>query len=68
MQTTNHKDIELIDTNQAAIFLNMKVSRLRNLVFIKQIPFFKIGASVRFNKSDLIAWLANKKQGVQNEG
>lgn len=68
MQTTNNKEIELIDTKQAAAYLNMKVSRLRNLVFIKQIPFLKIGASVRFNKSDLVAWLENKKQGVQNEG
>ncbi len=40
-QATYQNCIELIDTKQAATFLNMKVSRLRNLVFKIQ-HFFKV--------------------------
>jgi excisionase family DNA binding protein len=60
---SNNNCVDLIDVQEASIFLNMKKSRLRNLVFQKQIPFLKIGASVRFDKGELLRWLASKKQG-----
>lgn len=46
---------------QAAKFLNLKVSRVRNLIFKKQIPYSKIGATIVFNKRDLLRWLEQKK-------
>lgn len=47
---------------QAANFLNLKVSRLRYEVFKKTIPHYKIGRSIRFSEQDLTAWLNSKKQ------
>lgn len=55
-------DSEILMTiNDASIFLNFKVSRLRSLIFKKEIPFFKIGGSVRFKKADLQKWVDSHK-------
>lgn len=45
---------------QAAYLLNMKESRLKNLVFRKAIPYIKIGHSIRFAKAQLIDWVNAK--------
>lgn len=50
----------LMTTVEAAEFLNLKVSRIRNMVFLKSIPFIKFGASVRFDKSQLESWVKTK--------
>ena len=65
--SSNKDDLCLINIAEAAEFLKMKISRLRNMVFRKELPFFKIGASVRFNKADLLDWLRSKKQEVGHE-
>lgn len=48
---------DLLTVSEAATLLNLKVSRIRNLVFLKRIPFIKIGASVRFSKAALLDWI-----------
>ncbi len=59
--------MNLINIAEASQFLNLKKSRLRHMVFTKQIPFIKIGASVMFNKSDLEIWLSGKKHEAKND-
>jgi len=59
MNTT--QDTSLLTPSEASIFLNVKMSRIRSLVFQKKIPFYKIGASIRFNKSELQKWLEQQK-------
>lgn len=54
------KELELLTIEEASKFLNIKVSNLRSAVFMKKIRYFKIGALIRFNKSDLIQWLDEK--------
>ena len=49
--------IEILTINEAAKFLNMKVSNLRSAVFKRKIPYLKLGALIRFKKSDLVEWL-----------
>ena len=39
----------------------LKKSRIRYLVFARQIPFIKIGRSVFFQGSDLEQWLKSKQ-------
>lgn len=48
---------DLLTVNEASKFLNLKISRIRNLVFHKSIPFIKIGASVVFSKTALNEWV-----------
>ena len=42
--------------SEAAAFLNLKVSKLRMMVFRKEIPFLKFGRLVRFYAQDLEEW------------
>lgn len=52
---------EIMTIDDVCKFLNFKKSRVRYLVFTKNIPFYKIGASIRFNKCDVSNWLEKKK-------
>lgn len=58
---------DLIDINQAATFLNVKVSRLRTAVLQKEVPFLKIGRLIRFDKTDLIKWIEELKTKTQKK-
>ncbi len=49
---------ELLNLNEAAKILSIKVSKLRSLVFKKQINFIKIGRLIRFTKKDLEIFVA----------
>ena len=55
-----YKEPELLTIEEAAQFLNVKVSNLRSAVFRRKIRYFKVGALIRFNKADLILWLEEK--------
>ncbi len=59
----NHIDLMTVD--EAAEFLNLKVSKLRKDIFNKAIPHYKIGALIRFKKEELIKWLDEKVVSVQ---
>lgn len=48
---------KLMTINEASAFLNLKVSKLRSMVFRKEIPFIKFGRLVRFHAQDVEAWL-----------
>lgn len=58
--------MNLINLDQACLFLGLKKSRIRYLVFKRQIPFVKLGATILFNKPDLEKWLQSKKIEVAN--
>lgn len=55
-----YKEPELLTIDEAAQFLNVKVSNLRTAVFRRRIRYFKVGALIRFNKADLVLWLEEK--------
>ncbi len=64
------KQIEkiLLTIEEAAKFLNLKISRLRAAVFKKEITHIKLGRLVRFKIDHLEQWLsAQTKQCVQKE-
>jgi len=58
---------DLLDINQAATFLNVKVSRLRTAILRKEIPFLKIGRLLRFHKRDLEGWIEKLKTVSQKK-
>lgn len=58
---TIENNSDVLTINEAAFFLNLKVSRLYYLRFYNKIPYYKIGASIRFSKSELSEWLKSQK-------
>ena len=53
---------KLLNINEASHYLNLKVSKLRMMVFKREIPLLKIGRLVRFNKQELDNWLEQLKR------
>lgn len=64
----SHSSVEnvsqLLTLNEAATLLNLKISRIRNLIFLKRIPYIKIGASIRFSKSAILDWIQSNSHNV----
>ena len=54
---------KLMTIAETAAYLNVKISKVRSMVFKKQINFYKIGALIRFDVEDLLSWLKSKKTG-----
>lgn len=48
---------ELLTVTQAAQFLTVSVPTVRRLQAQRNIPFVKVGGSVRFDKRDLVAYV-----------
>lgn len=44
--------------------LNIKLSKLRTMIFLKKINYIKVGRLLRFAQSDLESWV--EKQKVRN--
>lgn len=67
----NHSDIvggnegqdksRYLTISEAAVFLNLKTSRLRYEIFHNKIPYLRIGKSIRFDTEDLKLWVSSKK-------
>jgi excisionase family DNA binding protein len=51
------KENELLNINELASLLNVKISKARSMVFKNEIPYIKIGRLVRFNKTEIENWL-----------
>ncbi len=52
----------LYTIQEAAKYLNVKVSRLRQAVFRREISYVKLGALVRFREEDLSGFIASNVQ------
>jgi excisionase family DNA binding protein len=53
--------IELLTIPEAGKFLRISASGMRRLQQGRRIPFFKVGGSIRFAKSDLVSYLARQR-------
>ena len=47
----------LLTIQEAAGLLNVKPSKVRSMIFRKEIPFLKLGRLVRIRRQDLEKWL-----------
>ncbi len=47
----------LLTYKEAAAFLTVSEATLRRWVMLRQVPFIKIGKSVRFDPAELEAWI-----------
>jgi excisionase family DNA binding protein len=66
MPTDSSQTMELLTIAGVAEFLKISKSTVRSLQQRRLIPFFKVGGSVRFTKSDLVSYL--EKQRVETIG
>lgn len=47
----------LMDVQEVASYLNLKPSKIRQMIFCRQIPYLKIGRLVRFRRQEIDSWL-----------
>ncbi len=66
MPTDSSQTMELLTIAGVAEFLKISESTVRRLQQRRLIPFFKVGGSIRFTKSDLVSYL--EKQRVETIG
>lgn len=48
---------KLLTKEDVADYLNVSVKKIDRLVFMEEIPFYKIGRNVRFSKARVLAWI-----------
>ncbi len=53
--------MEVMTVNELATFLHCSKSNIRNMVRDKEIPFFRLGYRIYFNKETIMQWLRNKE-------
>ena len=56
--------MQIFTVKEVAEYLHCSVSSIRTLVRNKQIPFFRIGSKLNFNKEAVDTWVHN--QEMQN--
>ncbi len=52
---------ELMSVAETAVFLTVSQRSIRRLQQARKLPFIKVGGSVRFNRSDLLAYLRQQR-------
>ena len=56
--------MEVMTVYEVASFLHCSVSNIRNMVKDNQIPFFRLGYRLYFNKNSIIEWLNTKEKNT----
>jgi excisionase family DNA binding protein len=62
IQNSKHiyTEIELLTIKEVAAMLKISVSLVRRLQQRRQIPFLKVGGSIRFHKQDILEYLRQR--------
>lgn len=58
-QTSQLFDNRLWSVGDLSNYLSTPVGTIRDWVFKRQIPFYKVGRHIRFRPSDIEVWLEN---------
>jgi excisionase family DNA binding protein len=64
MPNDSSQTMELLTIAGVAEFLKISKSTVRRLQQRRLIPFFKVGGSIRFTKSDLVSYLEKQRVGT----
>jgi excisionase family DNA binding protein len=64
---TFDSSIELVDVTEAAGFLKVSIPTVRRLQQQREISYIKVGGSVRFAKSDLLAYITRRRVAANRE-
>jgi excisionase family DNA binding protein len=66
MPTDTNSTVELLTIAEIAELLKISVTSMRRIQQARQLPFIKIGGSIRFSRDDIIAYLT--RQRVESVG
>lgn len=58
--------MEVMTVNEIALFLHCSTSNIRNMVKANEIPHFRLGYRIYFNKETITQWLRNKEMQSLN--
>ena len=58
----------LYDVKATAERLSTSERHVRELIYRKELPYFKVGRLVRIDSDDLEAWLTSQRQPARNGG
>ena len=60
--------MQIFNVKEVANYLNCSISSISNLVRNKEIPYFRIGNKLNFNKEAVDNWIYNQElRNMQNE-
>ncbi len=51
--------MQLMTVGEITNYLNIRESKLRSMIFKKEIPYLKVGRLIRFNKEVIDDWLTS---------
>jgi len=57
-------EMELLTIKEVAEFMKVSLSSIRRLQQQRQLPFIKVGGSVRFTKSDIVEYIQKRRIDV----
>ena len=58
-------DLDLMDVDEVAAMVRLRKGTIYRYTSERRIPYFKIGNRVVFNRSDITAWLVERRRSVQ---
>jgi len=53
----------VFNTKEVATYLGVSFGLIRKLILKKEIPYFKVGTSIRFKKSTIDDWTSKQERG-----
>lgn len=55
---------EILNLKEASLFLNISMSKIRNLIHENEIPYHMIGNRYYFSSTNLAIWIAHKSKNI----
>ena len=60
-QPLKHDEAQFLDVNQCAVLTGYSPDYIRQLVFKRAIPFYKVRRLLRFMRTEIVEWMSSKK-------
>lgn len=61
LTSIKHNEVEFMDIEEASKFLKLKKSTIYQMVFKREIPFYKSTKKLLFKKNELVEWVESSK-------
>lgn len=61
LTSIKQNEVEFMDLEEASMFLKLKKSTIYQLVFKKEIPYYKSTKKLLFKKNELVDWVEKSK-------
>lgn len=55
---------EILNIKEASSFLNISISKIRNLIYENEVPYHKIGNRYYFSRANLAIWVAHRSKNI----